>query len=789
MADGRVPAGAGEMAARIRAHDWASTPLGPMASWPASLGATVGLMLGTRHPASIAWGADLVLLCNDAFARRLGAARHLAFLGRPAREVPLLVEAELRQVLERGEPTWHEGRPVPVRQDGRMEEVHWTYSHGPIHEPTAPNGVGGVLTLVAETTGANLARRESEARYRSLLGALDEGFCALEMIFDEASRPVDYRFLETNAVFEQQTGLRDVVGRRVRELVPEIEPFWPETYGRVALTGEPIRFVDRSGAMGRWFDVYACRVGPARDRHVAVLFRDITARVQSEAALRELERRQGFLLRLNDALRPLRDTGEIEAEACRLLGQHLGVAQVGFGGVDHDRLHVTVQRDWNDGRLASVAGTWRMRDFGPSLIADMRRGLTAAIPDIALDPRTNAPEVQRAYAGIGTRAILDVPLLREGRQVAMLFIHHPEPRAWTPAEVALVEEVAGRLWTLMERARTEAALRDSEAWLRLAQEAAEMGVYERDLARRRARWSPPLFRIWGLDPEGRDPWIAEAEYDAFVLPEDLAALRAARAAQEVDPLVGRFAFEYRIRRADTGEVRWIASRGEYVRDAAGRAVLARGTVHDMTERKAAEERQALLAREVDHRAKNALAVVQSVVQMTQVREPEAFKRAVQGRISALARAQTLLAEDRWTGADLRVLLEGELAPFRDERQRVTLDGPRVILPPGAAQPIAMAAHELATNAVKYGALSVPGGAVTVRWRLEGGTPGNLRLLWTERGGPAVEGAPSRRGFGTRVLDGTVRGQLGGSMSLTWELGGLVCEMTVPLRGEPGKDLD
>ncbi|HZF75286.1 MAG TPA: GAF domain-containing protein, partial [Acetobacteraceae bacterium] len=482
MGDGGVPASGGEMGARIRAHDWASTPIGPMEAWPASLRTAVGIMLGTRHPASIAWGADLVCLCNDAFARRVGPARHLAVLGRPAREVPLLVEAELRQVMERGEPTWHEGRPVSARGDGRTEEVHWTYSHGPIHEPAAPNGVGGILTLVAETTGANLARRESEARYRSLLGALDEGFCVLELIFDEASRPVDYRFLETNMVFEHQTGLRDVVGRRVRELVPGIESFWPETYGRVALTGEPTRFVDRAGAMGRWFDVYACRVGPPRDRQVAVLFRDITARVQAEGTLRELERRQGFLLRLNDALRPLRDTWEIEAEACRLLGQHLGVAQVGFGAVDQAQQHVTVRRDWNDGRIASVAGTWRMEDFGPAFIADMRRGLTAAIPDIAEDPRTNAPEVRRVYAAIGTRAILYVPLLREGRQVAMLFIHHPEPRAWTPAEVALVEELAGRLWSIMERARTEAALRDSEAWLRLAQEAAEMGVYERDLA-------------------------------------------------------------------------------------------------------------------------------------------------------------------------------------------------------------------------------------------------------------------------------------------------------------------
>jgi PAS domain S-box-containing protein len=214
----------------------------------------------------------------------------------------------------------------------------------------------------------------------------------------------------------------------------------------------------------------------------------------------------------------------------------------------------------------------------------------------------------------------------------------------------------------------------------------------------------------------------------------------------------------------------------------GRVIGVAAIFRDMRQRKAAAERQALLAREVDHRAKNALAVVQSLVQLTAAQEPAAFKRAITGRISALARAQTLLAEDRWSGADLRTLLTGELAPFLGER-RAELDGPPVALPPGAAQPMAMAVHELATNAVKYGALSTAGGRLAVSWHLVRRSDGMplLRLRWAETGGPPVVGAPERRGFGSRVLDGTLRSQLGGRVLLAWEASGLICEVEVPLK--------
>jgi two-component sensor histidine kinase len=202
---------------------------------------------------------------------------------------------------------------------------------------------------------------------------------------------------------------------------------------------------------------------------------------------------------------------------------------------------------------------------------------------------------------------------------------------------------------------------------------------------------------------------------------------------------------------------------------------------DITERRQAEERILLLAREVDHRSKNALAVVQAALRLTPRSDAGAYAAAVEGRVAALARAQTLLAADRWSGAELRGLIEGELAAFLGAGQRVELDGPRVTLPTGVTQAIAMAVHELATNAVKHGALSVPGGRVAVSWQLRDEA---LQLRWQEAGGPPLHGPPARRGFGSRVLEGTVRGQLGGSVSLDWLPEGLACRLVVPLKAAP-----
>ena len=210
---------------------------------------------------------------------------------------------------------------------------------------------------------------------------------------------------------------------------------------------------------------------------------------------------------------------------------------------------------------------------------------------------------------------------------------------------------------------------------------------------------------------------------------------------------------------------------------------------DISERKAAEERQAMLMLEVDHRAKNALAIVQAMLRLTPKADAEAYARAIDGRVSALARAHTMLAAGKWEGAALGAVVKAELAAFdlvpteaagaTPSHNRVTMDGPDIALMPDAVQALSMVLHELATNAVKHGALSEPAGRVAISWRVNRQV-GSVVLTWRERGGPRVTAAPTRRGFGSRVIEATVENQLGGAVEWFWEEEGLVCTIAVPI---------
>ena len=471
---------------------------------------------------------------------------------------------------------------------------HWLEQFYPIIDGAgAVSHIGVVCEEVTERRRAEAAMRESEARLRAVFAAIDEGFCLGEMILDGAGRPVDYRFLEVNPLFEAMSGLAGAVGRTALELQPDLEAHWIETYARVGLGGEQLRFQSGSAAMGRWFDVFATPVEP-RGRF-AVVFKDVTARNTAEAALRESEAR----------FRAMADT-----------------APAMLWITDHRSQCTFLSRGWFD------------------------------------------------YTG-QTEA--------EGLGLGWLEAAHPEDR-YTAAQVIMA------------------------------------------------------------------------------------------AAEQRMP----FDLDYRIRRAD-GTYRWAinAGRPRFGSDGAFEGFI--GSVIDAHERKQAEDRQALLMREVNHRARNALAVVQSIVRLTRADNPADFVATIEGRIGAIAHAHTLLAESSWTSASLRRLLERELAAYGLERTE--LSGADLILNPGAAQPFALAIHELATNAAKYGALSSPSGRLRVSWR-DDAAGGGVRLTWRECGGPVVQ-PPSRQSFGSTLIGMAVRQQIGGMVEHHWNPQGLVCELLIP----------
>jgi PAS domain S-box-containing protein len=215
---------------------------------------------------------------------------------------------------------------------------------------------------------------------------------------------------------------------------------------------------------------------------------------------------------------------------------------------------------------------------------------------------------------------------------------------------------------------------------------------------------------------------------------------------------------------------------EAVKDGAGNIIGAVNCFQDVTERKRAEEHTKLLSREVDHRAKNLLALMQATVHLTQADTVEEFKATVEGRLQALSNAHTLLAESRWEGANIRSLVSDEFAPYCLEgTSRTDIVGPELVLQPQLAQAIAMVLHELTTNAIKYGALSIPSGRLRVEWS-RGET--HLVIRWSEADGPLVK-PPQRQGFGTRVVSRVIQ-DLNGKLRFDWKPEGIACEIVVPV---------
>ncbi|MGK7866666.1 sensor histidine kinase [Falsiroseomonas sp. E2-1-a20] len=366
---------------------------------------------------------------------------------------------------------------------------------------------------------------------------------------------------------------------------------------------------------------------------------------------------------------------------------------------------------------------------------------------------------------------------------------------WISARAQIERDASGRALRMIGAhvdvtalKRAEAAMRDGEERLRQALEAAELGAWEIDLRQGRAMRTARTLEIFGYGSEAQF-----GEYPAWrdrVHPEDRAALTTA-----VDSVrlgrAERYRVAYRFLRPD-GAWRWVESQGHAAeRDpATGEAIRMIGTTQDITARREAEDRQALLSRELDHRAKNALAIVQAALRLTPREDAAAFASTVEGRVASLARAHTLLAQGRWVGADLRAVVMGEIKPFLGspgflggqgpEGPHATLEGPPVPVLPAAVQALSMAFHELATNAAKYGALSATEGHLAVTWSLrEIEDVWTLHLSWHETGGPGTV-APIRRGFGSTLVEATIRRQLGGRLELDWRTEGLHWQAWVPL---------
>ncbi len=732
----------GEMAGRVRAFDWTGTPLGAKETWSPSLGLAVDMILATNFPMAVRWGPQLCLIYNDAYAPSLHE-RHPSALGMPFSQHSMEFQASLRaphEAILSGASGGYaiEKLPLSLTRDGDAPSRigHFNVSYSPVPDSSAPTGIGGVLITAVELTEAvetERAVRETERRYRLAIEAAGGiGAWDWDITADKVYADANYAALHGLSPGHAAAGLP------VNSFTPAIHPEDRERVRQTALaamkTGGDFaaeyRLVQNDGSV-RW--VYtrgSCSLDaegrPARNSGMVV---DITERKAAEAELMAA-----------------RADLDLAVQAARM------------GRWDHNP-HAGI-RFW-DARARDIFGLAEDVDnsyeayerlIHPEDIAGVRAAGAAALNPSGKGRINHEYRIHRASDG-------------ERRWIETF------GRAYFEGEHCT--RFVGVVSDVTERKESAAQLLLQEEALRLAVDAADLGIWELDVVSRLLTWSDRCYAMFGVVPG--EPVTIDTFYERLH-PDDQAPTRAA-IARALDPDIrADYALEFRAIGRDDGHERWISAKGQAFFSPEGKATRLLGATVDITDRKRAELHLRLLVNELNHRVKNSLATIQAIAaQSFNASRPLAeAQEAFTNRIVALAEAHDLLTRENWEGAELHDIA-ARLAVLHGGPRRFELAGPAIRLSPRTALSLSMALHELATNAVKYGALSVPDGRVRVSWALAPGMAERLDLTWTEIDGPPVE-PPTRRGFGSRLIERGLAAELSGEAAIRFEPAGVVCQI-------------
>lgn len=769
------PTGGGKTGALLRALDWTHTPFGSPESWPPSLRSVVSLLLDSKFPMFLAWGPQLGLIYNDAYTEILGE-KHPEALGAPFREVWAEIWSDLWPLIEaalRGEATYSEDLPLVMNRYGYDEQTWFTFSYSPIEEG---DKVAGMFCAVVETTG-----RVRDAEQRAFLAEFDDRVRDLEdadeilltcaRLLGEHLGVDRVHWVEIDdarGLFHvrhewTQPGVPSIIGdHRIGDFsaslvatmragglvaVEDLAQGGPDAVERVGRAFG----VKQRGALGapllrggEWqASLGVHTIGPRRWREdERRLIREVAERgwtraqrARAEARVRESEQRLRALVN--------------------------GTSDIIF----------RVSADWTE--LRELEGRGRPETIGKRNV----EWIEAFLP----------PEEQLRLHEAINRALTAEDLFEFEHR----FVRPDGADGWMRAWAVPLRDAAGRIteWfgaardvTEARRARQE--LEETAERLQLATEAAEIGFWDLDPITDALILSPRVKQIFDLPPEGP---IFTADFNSRVHIDDEARVAEAFAAA-MDP-ERRALYDVELRAVGRdGRVRWVAAKGRGIFDDAGRCVRLIGTAIDITVRKAAEAHLRLMVNELNHRVKNSLATVQAITVQTLRRgvTSDEVREALVARLVALAEAHDVLTDAKWSGAELAELAAQAAAPYvsLSGASPFEIRGPSVFLPPKTAIAMALAFHELATNAAKYGALSRPDGKVLIVWRVTTISGGRaLHLTWRERGGPEVR-PPEHTGFGTRLIQRGLASELQGEVVLDFRPTGLVCTVEAHLPNEP-----
>ncbi|QIK79140.1 PAS domain-containing protein [Sphingomonas piscis] len=796
----------GEGPASVRAliaqRDWDGTPIGPPAQWPQSLRTIVDLMLHSRFPMFVAWGPDLTFIYNDAYVPILGG-KHPQALGNPFQEIWWEIWHDVGPLADRalaGEATWLEDLPLLMHRHGYDEETWFTFSYSPALDDDGK--IAGVFCACTETTEKVLAvRRNAAERHR------------LEQLFGKAPAFMallvgsDHVFELANAAYLQLVGHRDIIGKPVRTALPEIagQGFF-ELLDQVYATGKPFvgqqvplmiqrrpgdeleqayvdfvyqPIVDEAGSVTGIFvtgyEVTALRV--AQDR-LSI------AQTAGKVGTFELFPKLGSIL--------------VSEEFCRIWGvpyqEQFSVHDLlrAILPDDMDRV-VTGNKDLSADALGYIEYRIRRPDTGQiRWIARRAEAVLDAAQDVVrfagviydITDRKEAELALEAYA-----RNLEV-LNQTGDALASMLDVGSIVQRVTDAGVALigaqfgaffynVNDDSGEILTLYTLSGADKSQFDGFGHPRATPVFkptfdGTANVRSDDILAdpRYGQWAPHFGK-----PKGHLP-----------VQSYLAVPVKARDGNVIGGLFFGHEDTGKFTEAHEQLLTGIAAQAAIAMD---NARLYQDAQREIERRRQAETHQHLLINELNHRVKNTLAIVQSLAQQSfrDDTPTEDARNTFNARLSALAAAHNLLTRQNWEQAPLdKIIATSVEAASGGASSRVSIRGDNVLLAPQTAVSVAMAIHELTTNALKYGALSNDAGTIDVWWHVDDSPEPILQLCWEEKGGPPVI-VPSSRGFGSRMIERGLAAELRGKVSIDFRPAGVICSIEAPLPALPRNSIN
>jgi PAS domain S-box-containing protein len=727
--------GGGELGQLIAAFDWAATSIGVISAWPQSLKTSVSLMLRSQVPMVMLWGKDGVMIYNDAYSLFAGG-RHPQLLGSKVREGwPEVAEFNdnVMSVGLAGGTLAYRDQELTLYRSGKPEQVWMNLDYSPLLDERGEPA--GVIAIVVETTGKVIAERWFKGERDRQRQMFDQapGFMAM------MSGP-EHVFDLTNSAFMQLVGHRNILGKPVREAFPDVEgQGFFELLDQVFASGEPFvgstlraEFQPTPGAIKeeRFIDLVFQPVRSPGNEIIGIFAQgvDVTDRLIAE---RELRRSEAQFRTFAEAM-----------------PNHVWTASP--NGL----------LDWFNQRVYEYSGAPHSELEG--------QGWTKIVhPD-------DLPHAAENWGKALTAGALYETEFRLRR--------HDGVYRWHIARAVPIRDANGDLaqWIgtntdIDDQKGVAHALHESERRLQLSQKAARISALELDIETGTVLGSEGFWDLWGLSPRAS---VHISVLENIVVPEHK-HIRSTPETRKQGTAVPNV--EYQIRRPDTGELRWLSRNIDFVHDAAGKPIKMFGVMQDITDRKEAEARQEMLTHELEHRIKNILSMVAAIASQTlRNSDLETARSAFTDRLMALSQAHDILNKTRWTAASMHQVIENTIAAF--PISQISISGPPLSINPKMALSLALAVNELGTNALKYGALSTPAGAVAIEWAVYANVSDEatgLTWRWSETGGPTVK-LPSRRGFGTILIEQVLAADFNGSVWIEYHPAGVECVLTAPV---------